>query len=157
MSYYGFTNSSFHFFFLLLLKSCASNSGDLFLSVLGEGWGVVSLNICHREVNTRDDNKISRQCICASAWSCLNRICAASSRISIDVCFVLIQVITNPMWLMSPLVIVACFFLLLALVCTSILNVYKICLVLKYGIRITRIFPTFSCKNTLISCKRGLA
>jgi hypothetical protein len=42
---------------------------------------------------------------------------------------------------MSPLVIVAWFFLMLALVCISILNVYKICLKLKYGIRITCISP----------------
>jgi hypothetical protein len=95
----------------------------------GEGWGVVSLNICCREANMRYDNKISRQCICVSAWSCSNRICVVSSRISIvyiDVfClhFALIQVTTNPIRLMSALVIVAWFFLLLALVCTSILNV----------------------------------
>jgi hypothetical protein len=50
---------------------------------------------------------------------------------------------------MYPLVVVAWFYLLIALVCTLVLNVYEICLKLKFGIRITWKFSTI---QKLYSC-----
>jgi hypothetical protein len=121
-----------------------------------ERW-VVSLSHC-REARTKNTNRVSGQRICKTARSCSTTIRVASLTIgsvyilidnrqrlhrrSISSTFALIQGLRNPMWVNA--FSVRCWLVLplhLVLVCITVLNVYKICFELKFGIRITHIFP----------------
>ena len=64
-----------------LLLCCVIELLDLAGPSLGMHWGgwAVSPNPCRREAYTRGGNKVSRQRICATAWSYSSSLCAASS------------------------------------------------------------------------------
>lgn len=122
------------------------SSMTLFFGVHWGGWAV-SLDRCCREACTMGGNKVSGQRSYATARSRSTTFCVAcqtNRRVYIDSLLrLLLRFNTNPTWVnMLIQLFSVLIYVLLCVVRIYILNIYEICLHLKYGFRILCNIPT---------------